>query len=857
MIVLFPALLIVRSAGAEPPEGYFALVDDQQQAVVVGDFQIPKAPQLGFRFSKPRALVDYIRQSTGRQLRAIPESAYRADRHKLPIFVGDTAKARELFADDLAALDQDGYIVHVTPDFVVLTANSDHALAWAQFDFLRTYLGIDTYLPAAIGTIVPKHKQVRIKPETRIEQPVFRSRSFSAINSTRGIRAQTQIPWRLHARYHFHHYIHKFVRVDEFGKSHPEFFAQKNGKRVIVSSHHAGTPCTSNPALVEIITKKVQAHFDEHPEQDTVSLGMTDGGWCECDACKALDGPSLEVAGRTSPRSRRYFTFLNQVAGALRQSHPGKSIGVLGYMGADLPPAFEVQPNIIPYICFNRMNWSDPKTRESDLAIHDAWLDRVDRIGTYEYLYGTGYSIPRLYLHDLAAFLRHLADRSEAPGFYAEMYANHGLDGPKAWIVEKLIWNPHQDVDALLGQWCRAMFTESAEPMRAYFSALEVLRKKNAHRVGSHNDRFFLFFEDQQFELFLPKDMDVLWSHLEEAKRLAVTDQTRERIAYFVSTFRITDALVRQYHGYKPILAMMDAGDDSQQVLARFVAADETVPDLDVASYIKELKRNDSTKFMDGPVVNTPARIMRWAIDHTAWAAVRAGLQAKQVSVTDLTNRAASALDTALAGISDTSRRGSQLRALARRMVTAPRLDEQPVIDGNVSDPCWQWRQDPWWCNYQSGQPVDNPVRFAFAYDDTHLYVAIQCDQGALPDRERVEGYGAPAWRYAGIELFVNRDVPELGRKDYYQAVIALGGGFYENHPAMRSFKMTDDGQRTYSFELAVAWKDMGIDPQQDRALRMNIARNVKEARDRERVAWYLSLDGHRGVNNRGWLLLE
>ena len=86
-------------------------------------------------------------------------------------------------------------------------------------------------------------------------------------------------------------------------------------------------------------------------------------------------------------------------------------IGTLAYWGTELPPSFPVERNIIPYICDQRSGWADPGRKAASLAWIDAWAERVDRIGIYEYLYGAGFSVPRLYTRELAKLLRHVGNR--------------------------------------------------------------------------------------------------------------------------------------------------------------------------------------------------------------------------------------------------------------------------------------------------------------------------------------------------------------------------------------------------------------------------------------------------------------
>jgi len=347
------ALVIGEVDAAQPG---FPVVDGDREAVIVGAGAIPKLPELRYQRMPPKTLAYYIRLSAGRTLKTVRESQYDPKTMPYAIFIGQSKKGLELFGDRLKKMDRDSYIVHVTPTFAVLIGASKHSTAWAQFDFLREYLGVDVYFPGKVGLVIPRHKRVVAPVETRFEEPVFLSRAYSALNTWQGLRRHAVIPWRMYRRFQFHHRIQTFITVKEFGKTHPEYFPWRRGKRIIVSTSAAPGPCISNPNVVKIIMQKCRKYFDENPERITISLGMTDGGWCECAKCNAMDGP--DIFGNERSRSRRYYTFLNQVARGLRKTHPGKYIGVLGYAGAESPPAkMKVERNIIPYMCYTRANW--------------------------------------------------------------------------------------------------------------------------------------------------------------------------------------------------------------------------------------------------------------------------------------------------------------------------------------------------------------------------------------------------------------------------------------------------------------------------------------------------------------------
>ena len=101
--------------------------------------------------------------------------------------------------------------------------------------------------------------------------------------------------------------------------------------------------------------------------------------------------------------------------------------------------------------------------------------------------------------------------------------------------------------------------------------------------------------------------------------------------------------------------------------------------------------------------------------------------------------------------------------------VTAPRSGQAPVIDGNLVDLIW--RSAPWQKGFTelgTGKPSERDTRFAVAYDDRFLYVAIRCTE-PNPEQIKAEVTQRDDTRLYNddvVELFV---APGPQRTDYYQ----------------------------------------------------------------------------------------
>jgi hypothetical protein len=131
-----------------------------------------------------------------------------------------------------------------------------------------------------------------------------------------------------------------------------------------------------------------------------------------------------------------------------------------------------VHQRIVPFRTYDRLKWADTDSRLEDQENTLAWGRKVGILGWYDYMYGSPYLIPRVYFHQMAEYLK-FGYKNKVRALYAEAYPNWG-EGPKLYIALKLLWNPDQDVNALLKDWYIAAVGEDAAPfLEAYYAHWE------------------------------------------------------------------------------------------------------------------------------------------------------------------------------------------------------------------------------------------------------------------------------------------------------------------------------------------------------------------------------------------------
>ena len=493
----------------------------------------------------------YVNEATGADL-AVFDEGHAEDAEGLNrIHVGPTSLAGRLKAD-LDRLDGDGFLIHADGQCVVIVGPTPWGTEFGVCEFLERFVGVRWLMPGKDGADVPRRDSLAAPLEpgrtVRVE-PAFFSRQLS------GLRGPAMTEWgrrnRLHGRLQFHHNLHRVVPPKTYATAHPEFFPVRNGERFVPPPGEEAhwQPCFTAKGLVEEAATNIIAYFDAHPDADSFSLGVNDSsGHCECEACLALDPEAPNFLGRRHV-SDRYFAWCNQVVERVLARHPGKRFGCLAYSEvAQAPECVKVHPAIVPFMTYDRMKWVKPDLREAGRAATRAWAAACPTLGWYDYIYGTPYCLPRVYFHEQAECVR-WGHKAGVRAWYAEAYANWG-EGPKLYVLTRLLWDPSQDVDAILDDWYRRAVGPEAAPLLAeYYAHWEDFWTRRAPESAWWSDRgqYLPFMRPDYLEAVDEKEIADSRRLLEAVVAKAHTPRQKARARLLLRAFEYYEATAMAY----------------------------------------------------------------------------------------------------------------------------------------------------------------------------------------------------------------------------------------------------------------------------------------------------------------------
>ncbi|TMV48445.1 DUF4838 domain-containing protein [Paenibacillus mesophilus] len=447
----------------------------QANAIVVIKDNADKTTEVG-----AKTLIEYIKKSTGVELQLMTASELvRSGSGKTGVVLIDVGGV-DGQSEMLSQMDSQGFIIQSQGERILIAGPTIWGTLNGVYGFLETYVGVRWLIPGPDGEDVPQKTNLIVPRAEVREEPAFAFRQLSPFGGDPGQAAGNQPTnvWaqrnRLQGLYNgtvsFHHNLHSLFPPEKYAVTHPEFYP--DGKPPAPGNKTSWQPCFTAKGSVEAAVAGIIAYFDQNPDKTSFSLGINDNArFCEVNPSHPQYPNKLNSLGSVD-MSDIYYKWVNDVVEQVLKVHPGKWFGLLAYFNVYDPPSFALNPQVVPFLTNDRMMWIDEEFKMQKQRQVEEWNKVAAQIGWYDYMYGTMYMLPRVYPHLMAENYK-IDQQNHVFGNYVEMYPNIG-DGPKAWLSAKLLWDPDQDVDALLQEWYeRIVGPEAAPDLKAYFELWE------------------------------------------------------------------------------------------------------------------------------------------------------------------------------------------------------------------------------------------------------------------------------------------------------------------------------------------------------------------------------------------------
>ena len=457
-----------------------------------------------------------------------------------------TVQGRVEFVVEKRPIERDDAYEATFPDAQTLRITcSSLSARWALNRILEDAFGVCFCLPGEIGTHYPQRRTVTLPRKGWTDAPSF---PFCR----QAISGRMEPEWKLSLNDRFagdrvpvaSHQLRDVFKDLKFKK--PEWVAklmpQIKGVRKYPSNlARCWEPCFACEEGVDEAVRYIAEDLRRHPHWKTYSLGVNDvGGFCECDGCKAMNGGSITNRCHFDKAyvnySDAYCRWCNKIAAKLEKEFPDVKIGFEGYRELIDPPTFRLHKNLIPYFTVETLQAASPHVWARREELFAAWSKVCESFGLSDYNYGNFYILPRVYNGLFRKMLHFQKTYPQFKGYMAEC-GDPWIEGPKYWLMHKLLWNIDLDVDRALDTWYRACGGAAAAPhLKRYFDLWEEFwmgERLHGHRwwTSGVNSIYFNFFNDSYVYALEPDRLAAMEKALSEALAAAERSGTADQKA--------------------------------------------------------------------------------------------------------------------------------------------------------------------------------------------------------------------------------------------------------------------------------------------------------------------------------------
>jgi hypothetical protein len=453
-------------------------------------------------------LSHWLGEITGASFPVTHDAAVQKD---VRLLVG-TVFARGKFDEDLKWLEgSDGFAVRTRGKDVFIFGSSDKGTLNGVFTFLENNSDIIWPRPQReMNVVYTRNPALKIVWGNDREKPATRLRGWA---TNLGLRPDTEI-WEVRNRGNYPK-GGGGVKSDgerraaqgsyvEYGGGHnisgfigkrKEFFPVIDGEVPETFNIWKHQPNFTAPGIVDAVAENVLTYIKEKapPNIGCININIEDN-WGVSTDTKSLepialpDGMTLQ-ADDPAFRSTQFYIFLNAVTKKINAVYPNLNVGTYAYFFTATPPKVPLDPRIRVYFCpYVRKDHRTPLSAPINdywwLQLED-WAKATPNIVIREY-YGVmnGFRpLAEVVSFDVKSYLargvkEYTAELNpDESMLWGEPIIRGGRDewtfmAMDYWVIQRLYWNPNQDVEQLRKYYLRRTYHEAAPFMEKFFGSI-------------------------------------------------------------------------------------------------------------------------------------------------------------------------------------------------------------------------------------------------------------------------------------------------------------------------------------------------------------------------------------------------
>jgi hypothetical protein len=437
-------------------------------------------------------LADYLKQITGADVAPISTDDAPQSGPLLVVGSGNRLATALCRNADRNALGQDGFIFCTSGPNLVVEGLTSRGTMYGVNWLLDRVLGVKWLAPDA--TYVPLRATLSIPALNERHVPRFAYREIlSNEGQDRAFRAHNLLNGESHGPSFsaspaaLDNWDHSWLAKDGdasfwdllprqvYAKDHPEWYA-------------GGQIAMMDPAVRRILAGNVIARLRRLPDYTKVWFGIHDMDW----------GWDMDAASRAfaekhggSP-SAPLLDMVTDVAAQVREVMPGARLAFNAYHWGFAPPVGMTMPDyVLVYPMTIQVDYSTPLDTGRNEALGKAlagWNAIAPHMFVWDHITNFGGFIqPTPNIYPIGESIQWLAALKHVSGYFAEgSWNTPGAEfaSLRVWMMARLLWNPDQDVRALVAEYCDNYFGAASPYVVAYINLMHATLARSGDLLG-------------------------------------------------------------------------------------------------------------------------------------------------------------------------------------------------------------------------------------------------------------------------------------------------------------------------------------------------------------------------------------
>ncbi len=429
---------------------------------------------------------------------------------RLPVEISPS-KTKSLIVLDTAdgekrpeGIKGDGYRIKTDDGRITVCGADEDATVNGVYGFLEDTLGCMFLTPD--DTFVPKQSTVWLEKGDTVNEPAALWRDVYAYETVQnkwaaklrlnGIDTKTQDPSKNIEQMQYEgwgtwcHDCYNYLSPDEYFETHPEYFSEKNGKRVTEYKGRPAYLCLSNPEVFEIVKNSLAEKIAQNPDKMYWDFSGNDNSslaGCECAECKAAD----KAAGGTGMGT--LLPFLNKLAKAF----PDKYISTLAYLHTlKAPKNIKAEPNVVIKLCSmpgdqasSYMNGANANSLQFKTQVEE-WSKITDKIVVWDYVVNFSHLLMPFPNFSVQAENQKFYEDNGIIGVFHQASREKGGEFAclRAYVLSRLMWEGSgMDVAECVSKYIAAYFGSAAPKIIEYMNLCASELAKSGGTLGLYD----------------------------------------------------------------------------------------------------------------------------------------------------------------------------------------------------------------------------------------------------------------------------------------------------------------------------------------------------------------------------------